>query len=44
MMEPLVLAAPRIKVSGTQLVPPQIDTELINLLEKLGRRSFARNR
>jgi HEAT repeat protein len=35
MMEPLVLAAPRIKVSGTQLVPPQIDTELINLLEKL---------
>nr|MBP9699534.1 HEAT repeat domain-containing protein [Elusimicrobiota bacterium] len=35
MMEPLVLAAPRIKVSGTQLVPPQIDTELINLLERL---------
>ncbi len=35
MMEPLVLAAPRIRVSGAQLVPPQIDTELINLLEQL---------
>jgi HEAT repeat protein len=35
MMEPLVLAAPRIKISGIQLVPPQIDTELINLLEHL---------
>ena len=34
-LEPLVVTAPRLKVSGAQLVPPQIDTELIGLLERL---------
>ena len=36
-LEPLVVTAPRLKVSGAQLVPPQIDTELIGLLEKLAK-------
>jgi HEAT repeat protein len=34
-LEPLVVTAPRLKVSGAQLVPPQIDTELVGLLEKI---------
>lgn len=34
-MEPLVVTAPRLKISGAQLVPPQIDIELVALLEKL---------
>jgi HEAT repeat protein len=34
-LEPLVVTAPRLRVSGAQLVPPQIDTELVGLLEKI---------
>ncbi|MBK8575142.1 MAG: HEAT repeat domain-containing protein [Elusimicrobia bacterium] len=34
-LEPLIVTAPRLRVSGAQLVPPQIDTELVGLLEKI---------
>lgn len=34
-LEPLVVTAPRRRVSGSQLVPVQIDTELVGLLEKI---------
>ncbi len=34
-LEPLVVTAPRARVSGSQLVPPQIDAELVGLLEKI---------
>jgi len=34
-LEPLVVTAPRLRVSGSQLVPAQIDNELVNLLEKI---------
>lgn len=34
-MEPLVVTAPRLRASGSQLIPPQIDTELVGMLEKI---------
>lgn len=30
-----MVTAPRLKVSGAQLIPPQIDTELVGLVEKI---------
>jgi HEAT repeat protein len=34
-MEALVVTAPRLRISGAQLVDPRIDNQLVNLLEKL---------